>query len=141
MNKNDFTPEEIQILRKNPNVLGVSDSRITYTRAFKVHLVNEYRKGKTPTQIFREAGFNTRILGSKRIERAAANWKKTYAKNVLCLEMGKDFMPEGIRIGRDEENQLLIAKLRKEIEALKEQVSTLSAMLEIERGSECSKHA
>lgn len=133
MKKNNFTPEEIQVLKDNPNVLRVSDNRITYTRAFKVYLVDEYRKGKTPTQIFREAGFDTRVLGSKRIERAAANWKETYEKNTLRLEMGEPFVQEKVRIGKDEEYQLMLAKMMKEMEALKEQISMLSARLEIER--------
>ncbi|MBR4061409.1 MAG: hypothetical protein IKK03_16395 [Lachnospiraceae bacterium] len=133
MKKNNFTPEEIQVLKDNPNVLRVSDSRITYTRAFKVHLVDEYRKGKTPTQVFREAGFDTRVLGSKRIERAAANWKETYERNILRLEMGESIVQEKVRIGKDEEYQLMLAKMMKEMEALKEQISMLSARLEIER--------
>ena len=133
MKKNNFTPEEIQVLKDNPNVLRVSDSRITYTRAFKVHLVDEYRKGKTPTQVFREAGFDTRVLGSKRIERAATNWKETYERNILRLEMGESIVQEKVRIGKDEEYQLMLAKMMKEMEALKEQISMLSARLEIER--------
>lgn len=133
MKKNNFTPEEVQVLKDNPNVLRVSDSRITYTRAFKVHLVDEYRKGKTPTQIFREAGFDTRVLGSKRIERAAANWKETYERNTLRLETSEEFVQEKVRVGKDEEYQLMLAKMMKEMEALKEQISMLSARLEIER--------
>lgn len=133
MKKSNFTPEEVQGLKENPNVLSVSDNRITYTRAFKVHFVDEYRKGKKPTQIFREAGFDTKVLGPKRIERAAANWKETYVKNTLRLEMGEQFVQEKIQIGKDEENQLQLAKLMKEMEALKEQVSTLSSMLGVER--------
>ena len=132
MKKNNFTPEEVQRIKENPNVLRISDNRITYTRAFKVHFVDEYRKGKMPTQIFREAGFDTKVLGSKRIERAAANWKETYVKNTLLLEMDEQFVQKEIQIGKDEKNQQL-AKLMEEMEALKEQVNTLSAMLGIER--------
>lgn len=133
MKKSNFTPEEVQGLKENPNVLSVSDNRITYTRAFKVHFVDEYRRGKKPTQIFREAGFDTKVLGPKRIERAAANWKETYVKNTLRLEMGEQFVQEKNQIGKDEESQLQLAKLMKEMEALKEQVSTLSSMLGVER--------
>ena len=133
MKKTNFTPEEVKVLRENPNVLRVSDNRITYTRAFKVHLVDEYRKGKRPTQIFREAGFDTKVLGSKRIERAAANWKKTYVRNTLYLDKDVQFVQEDIRIGKDEEYQLLLAKMMKEMEALKEQVSMLSALFETDR--------
>lgn len=133
MGRGSFTPTEVHDLETNPNVLRISDNRITYTRAFKVHFVDEYRKGKKPTQIFREAGFDTKVLGSKRIERAAANWKETYVKNTLRLEKGEQFVQEEIQIRKDKEKQLKLAKLMKEMEALKEQINTLSAMLGIER--------
>ncbi len=132
MKKTNFTPEEVQVLRENPNVLRVSDNRITYTRAFKVHLVDEYRKGKRPTQIFREAGFDTKVLGYKRIERAVANWKETYERNALLLEMGKEVVEEDTRIWKEEEYQLMLAKMMKEMEALKEQLSMLSALFEVD---------
>lgn len=135
MGRGSFTPTEVHDLESNPNVLRISDNRITYTGAFKVHFVDEYRKGKKPTQIFREAGFDTKVLGPKRIERAAANWKETYLRNILCLEMCEQFGQEEIQIGKDEGNQLLLAKLMKEVESLKEQVNTLSAMLGIEQNS------
>lgn len=133
MGRGSFTLAELHDLETNPNVIRVSDNRIIYTRAFKVHFVDEYRKGKKPTQIFREAGFDTKVLGSKRIERAAANWKETYLKNTLRLEMDEQFVQEEIQIGKDKENQLLLTKLMKEMETLKEQVSTLSSMLGIEQ--------
>ena len=38
--------------------------------------VNAIIKGKKPTEIFRLCGFDTKVLGSKRIERAEARWKK-----------------------------------------------------------------
>ena len=85
MGKGNFTPEEIQLLKGNPNVRSVAGRRITYTNAFKVHFVNEYRLGKSPTQIFREAGFDVKVLGNKRIERASANWKEAYRENKLSM--------------------------------------------------------
>lgn len=73
-----FTPQEIKLLRKNKYVNDVTDTRIMYSDEFRNHFIREYRGGKKPTQIFREAGFDTRLLGSKRIERAAARWRKMY---------------------------------------------------------------
>ena len=75
--------EEIEILRSNPYVSDVDENRIIYTNEFKRLFIKEYQEGKKPTQIFREAGFNPKVLGSKRIERAAHRWKESYASGSL----------------------------------------------------------
>ena len=43
-----FTPKEINILQKNPNVQRVSERSITYTDAFKNKFMDEYLIGKLP---------------------------------------------------------------------------------------------
>lgn len=78
MGRGKLTAEEIQILKENPNVLSVDEKRIVYTVEFKKHFMQEYLEGKRPTAIFREAGFTTELLGSKRIERSTARWKEAY---------------------------------------------------------------
>lgn len=77
MGRGNLSEKEIQILLKNPNVREVKGSHVIYTQEFKRHFMKEYQEGKGPTRIFREAGFDVSILGSKRIERAAARWKET----------------------------------------------------------------
>ncbi len=67
---------EMEIVKNNPNVKHVTEKKIFYKDDFKRHFIEEYTSGKGPTQIFREAGFDTRILGEKRIERAAARWRE-----------------------------------------------------------------
>lgn len=128
MGRGSLTSEEIQILKDNPYVLDVMDSRIIYTREFKVHFMNEYSSGKKPTQIFRDAGFDTKILGSKRIERAAANWKESYASNSFGMYHGQKLRS----VELEEENQQKIAELQQEIETLQKQVKILSGILGIE---------
>ncbi len=84
MGRGKLSYEEICLLSENPNVLEVNENRIVYTNEFKKRFMEAYvseRKG--PTQIFREAGFDTAILGSKRIERAAARWRESYAAGSL----------------------------------------------------------
>ncbi|TKI59749.1 IS3 family transposase [Lysinibacillus mangiferihumi] len=83
MSKILFSPKEIQLLQKNPNVQQVSELTITYTTAFKSKFIDEYLTGKTPRQIFKEYGFDEEIIGIKRIEQAAFRWRKTYEKNGL----------------------------------------------------------
>lgn len=84
MGQRKLTSEEIALLCENPYVKAISNDRIRYTKEFKVHFMKEYLEGKKgPTQIFREAGFDTKVLGPKRIERAAAHWKEAYGTGTL----------------------------------------------------------
>lgn len=81
MSKNQFSKEEVLELSKNQFVKNISCKSITYTNEFKIHFIAEYNKGKTPTQIFKEAGFNTSIIGAKRIKCASERWRKSYKEN------------------------------------------------------------
>lgn len=83
MGRGNLTQEEIKILLKNPFVQMIDNNRIIYTNEFKQHFIKEYLAGKGPTQIFVEAGFDSKILGSKRIERAAARWRESYVAGSL----------------------------------------------------------
>ena len=75
MSKSVFTAEQLEQLRANPYVVGATDRRITYTVDFKKKFVEEYRTGKTPRNIFKDAGFDVDALGYKRIERASDRWR------------------------------------------------------------------
>ena len=79
-----FKSYELEELSKNPNVEMVNGNRIKYTESFKLLFIEEYfEKGKTPLQIFEEAGFSQKLLGSKRIERASARWREANAAGLL----------------------------------------------------------
>ena len=87
MSKKQFSKEETLELSKNPFVKNVSCKSITYTNEFKIHFITEYNNGKNPTQIFREAGFDTNIIGAKRIKSASERWRKLYKENgILGLD-------------------------------------------------------
>ena len=83
MARGRLVKEEIEILKKNPYVQDVSETRIIYTNAFKFRFMKEYMDGKKPKVIFEDAGFDAGILGSKRIERAAHRWRESYAAGSL----------------------------------------------------------
>ena len=68
MSKLTFSEKDIETLSKNPNVLRVSDKSITYSDDFKRHFIEEYLQGKLTRVIFKEAGFNTEVLGCRRFE-------------------------------------------------------------------------
>lgn len=66
MGKNHFTEEQQLELRVNPYIQKVSTTTITYTKEFKERFEEEYRAGKTPSQILTDMGIDPHILGTKR---------------------------------------------------------------------------
>lgn len=83
MARGGFTEKELEELNNNPNVLYAEKNKIAYSNAFKHHFMEELNKGKRPQDIFAEAGFDIIALGSKRMERATARWKESYAAGTL----------------------------------------------------------
>ena len=81
-----FTSEEKEILRQNPYVESVENTRVIYTEEFKVYYMKNYLAGKKPTEIFVSAGFDPAIMGNKRIERASARLRKLYNDGLLALD-------------------------------------------------------
>ncbi len=86
MNRKRFTEKQIKSLTKNKYVLRVSKSSITYSTEFKELFIKDYLDGSLPRVIFDKYGFAIEVLGYKRIEQAAARWKRKYhADGILGL--------------------------------------------------------
>lgn len=68
MSKRAFNEEEIKELSKNPYIKHVGEKGITYTKEFKEYFLNEFNNGKKTTEIFTNAGFNTKLLGRDRMD-------------------------------------------------------------------------
>ena len=85
MGRGKLTQEEIKILKKNPNVISVNEDRIVYSDSFKKYFVEQYFMDEKPGNIFRSAGFDLKILGSKRIERASYRWRESFEAGTLGL--------------------------------------------------------
>ena len=83
MSKSELTKKEISALKKNKYVVNVSETRITYSEEFKARFIREYLDGRKPTEIFRDAGFDVSMLGSKRIERSSARWREMYLPDAV----------------------------------------------------------
>jgi len=81
MSKITFSKEVVEKLNQNIYVKRVSEKSITYSDEFKRIFIEEYLKGKTPRNIFSDAGFEIEALGKKRYEQAAARWIRAYRKN------------------------------------------------------------
>lgn len=74
-----FTEYERKILGSNPNVLQVSEKGITYRPEFKLHAVSSQAKGRTPTQIFLDAGFDIDLIGKEKPKDCLRRWRQVYA--------------------------------------------------------------
>ncbi|KKK36359.1 tranposase, partial [Mesobacillus campisalis] len=119
MSKKIFTKKEIEILSKNPYVKSVSPKGITYTDEFKELFIAQNEKGKFPSEIFRDCGFDPEIVGKRRIDSASKRWREAYRMNgVMGL---RDTRPGNS--GRSRERELSIeekyARLEAEINLLK----------------------
>lgn len=125
-----FTPEQIKQLEKNPNVKKVSDKSITYTESFKELFIIEYNRGKLPSAIFEEAGFNVYELGD-RIKQATYRWKQQTKR----LEGLKDTRKGGS--GRPRTRDLtdaeIIRRQKAQIELLKQERDFLLELKRLER--------
>jgi len=75
-NQRPFTPEEIQEIRENKYVSKCSAKSITYTSEFRLFALQRYQEGLTPSMIFKEAGFNTKVLGVTRMDDCLKRWRK-----------------------------------------------------------------
>lgn len=139
MGRGKLTKSEQAQLKKNPFVVDADEKRVIYSNEFKHRFMNEYIKGKRPGQIFSEAGFDVRVLGSKRIERACARWKEAFYSGTLGIysygfrendgENGKskDSKKASYNTGENlfreviEDQKRTIRELRDEVERLKKE--------------------
>jgi len=123
MSKIQFTKEDIEILSQNPYVKSVSETTITYTEEFKKFFISEYEAGTGPTRIFEKAGFKKEMVGYKRIDRAAARWKKAYYENGIDGLI--DQRNNSGRPPKESTEQEIITKQRAKIKLLEAEVALL----------------
>ena len=133
MSKQLFSTKQIEQLQKNPNVLKVSTRTITYADAFKSIFMDEYLAGKTPRQIFEEAGFEIEMLGMKRVEQASSRWRKAYEKNGLIGLTDTRKTRSGRPLKRELTMQEIVERQAARIELLEGQVETLKKLEVTER--------
>jgi len=60
-----FTQEQQEQLSLNPYVIKVSKTNITYSEEFKDIFYQEYTKGRGPSEILSELGFDPKVLGKE----------------------------------------------------------------------------
>ena len=77
MTKNNFTEDQIELLQKNPYVIRISKTSISFSKEFKMLFWKEYINGKGPSEIFSNYGLDPSILGNKRRTNFVNRLKRT----------------------------------------------------------------
>lgn len=109
MERKNFTEEEINKLKENKFVKSITTKSISYTDEFKKLFIEESNKGKGPTRIFIESGFNPYVLGSRRIK----EFSRLYKNNELLVDnrgkssTGRPKKPKEKSMSKDEEIEFL----------------------------------
>ena len=113
MERKNFTEEEINKLKENKFVKSITTKSISYTDEFKKLFIEESNKGKGPTRIFIESGFNPYVLGSRRIKEFSRLYKKKNKNNELLVDnrgkssTGRPKKPKEKSMSKDEEIEFL----------------------------------
>lgn len=128
MTKTLFTESDISILKKNKNVLRVSEKSITYTDEFKFYFIKEYMSGHLPREIFVASGFDIDIVGIKRVEMCASRWKAAYAKNGLIGLSDSRKGASGRPLERKLTPEEIIERQKARIKLLESQVDMLKKL-------------
>jgi len=89
MSKIIYTEEEVRGLRSNLNVGKCSCRSISYSRDFKLKAVKQYNEeGLSSSEIFRQAGFDLRLIGTDKPKECLKRWKRKYRlKGPVGLEI------------------------------------------------------
>ena len=130
MKRKPYTVQEKEILLQSEAIVKVANSSATYLKEFKVFAVGEYMTGKTPLQIFIEAGIDVNILGREQPKKCLTRWRKIhdiYGAEGLLREnrgIGSSGHPRKISLTTEEK----LAKLEQENEILKQQVEFLKKL-------------
>ena len=128
-----FTDEQVKQLESNPYVKAVTNRRITYSDEFKKYFVERYRLGDMPKDIFIGAGFDIKVLGYKRIERASDRFRKMNNKGYFGDEINYVDVHDKRTRHRNttaeiaKEQQLKIEQLLEENARLTKQIEELKA--------------
>ena len=130
MKRKPYTVQEKEILLKSEAIEKIANSSATYSKEFKLFAVGEYMTGKTPLQIFIEAGINVNILGKEQPHKCLMRWRKIHAKygpNGL-LQENRGLCSSGRPSKKILTTEEKLAKLERENEILKEQVHFLKKL-------------
>ncbi len=135
MGKILFNEHQRSLLERNINVQSVSDRSIQYKPEFKIQAVQDYKNGKGPSQIFRDAGFDLEMIGSEKAKGSLSRWRKSlekYGEDGFFTERrgkGSTGRPSSKEISSEEK----LRKAEARIQYLEAEVELLKKLEELER--------
>ena len=80
MSRKLFTKEQQQLLRQNPYIFSVTETRITLSKEFKEIFMTAYKAGESPRKILEDHGFDINIIGERRIWSISQHIRTEYQK-------------------------------------------------------------
>lgn len=111
------------ILENNPSIEKVGDKQISFTKKFKEAAIKAYQKGKSPSEVFLEAGLDPKLFLDDYCSKSIIRWTKSFE------EHGKKFLTEERR-GKNAAGRPLGSKHKKP--KTQEQMAARLAYLEAE---------
>jgi len=134
MGTNIFTQEQQEQLLSNPYVIKVSKTSITYSEEFKDIFYQEYTKGRGPSEILSELGFDPKVLGKSRRKNLVQRIKNCALRSSGYKDMrGQNSgRPKQVELSPGEE----LAQLKLQNEILKQEVDFLRKKERLDREAE-----
>ena len=130
MSRKLFTEEQQQLLRQNPYIYSVTETRITLTKEFKELFMTAYKAGESPRKILEDLGFDISIIGERRIWSISQHIRTEYKK---YGEFHEGYGPRGEAASPDAPTDAAkplsetdeIKQLRHEVDYLKQEMEFL----------------
>jgi hypothetical protein len=74
-----FNENEIRQLEMTINVDIGTEKSISYSATFKLAALKAYKEGRTPMEIFLEAGFDMDVISRKKPKQCLSRWRNSYS--------------------------------------------------------------
>lgn len=137
-----YNESQIKKLEENSNVKRVSETNISFSPAFKLAAVNAYNAGKTPREIFLEAGFDIEMFSPHKPKESLKSWRAIYAvhgeSGLLKERRGKESPGRPSSKGISVEEKLRRAEAK--IKLLEVENEFLKKLKALERQEKQHKH-
>ena len=134
MSRKIFTPEQQQLLRQNPYIYSVSETRFSLTKEFKQIYLEAYNQGESPRKILEDHGFDIVLIGERRIWSISNHIRTEYKK---YGEFHEGYQPRSARseVIPDSDKPLSeadeIRQLRHEVDYLRQEIEFLKKISSI----------
>ena len=146
MDRKLFTEGQQQLLRQNPYIYSVTETRITLTKEFKELFMTVYKAGESPRKILEDHGFDISIIGARRIWSISQHIRTEYKKYGEFHEgygpRSKAASPDALSDAAKPVSETdEIKQLRHEVDYLKQEIEFLKKFPRSElQGSRCTAH-